>query len=66
MKNTQAHYAIIQGGKITNVVEWDGKSEYNPGGDLIKITGLSPEPGIGWDYVDGKFVDNRPQDDDEF
>ena len=59
-----AHYAVVQGGKVVNVIVWDGESEYNPDGELIKISGLTPEPGIGWDYADGKFEDNRPQDEE--
>jgi len=54
------HYAIVKDGKIVNTVVWDGESEYSPDGELIKITGLDPEPGIDWDYVDGEFIDNRP------
>lgn len=61
-----AHYAVVQGGKVVNVVVWDGESDYNPDGELIKISGMTPEPGIDWDYAKGKFVDNRPQlEDDE-
>ena len=54
------HYAIVVDGVVVNTVVWDGVTEYNPGGLLVDLTGLDPEPGIGWDYLDGKFVDNRP------
>jgi hypothetical protein len=65
MTTNTKHYAIIQEGKITNVIEWDGESDFNPDGELIQVTGLTPEPGIGWDYTKGKFKDNRPKDEDD-
>jgi hypothetical protein len=54
------HYAIVEDGVVTNVVVWDGETPYNPDGELVLVDGLTPEPGIDWDYVDGMFVDNRP------
>lgn len=56
------HYAIVLDGKVVNTVVWDGISEYNPSDEytLVELTGVDPEPGIDWDYVDGEFVDNRP------
>jgi hypothetical protein len=54
------HYAIVQHGVVVNVVVWDGESPYNPDGELVLIDGLTPEPGIGWDYDGEKFADNRP------
>jgi hypothetical protein len=54
------HYAIVEGNVVTNVVVWDGETPYNPDGELILIDGLTPEPGIGWDYDGEKFADNRP------
>jgi hypothetical protein len=54
------HYAIVVDGVVVNTVVWDGVSEYNPEGLLVDLTGVEPEPGIGWDYVDGVFMDNRP------
>jgi hypothetical protein len=57
------HYALVQNGVITNVVVWDGETPYTPDGELVLIDGLTPEPGIGWDYKKGKFVDNRPIED---
>jgi len=60
VENELSHYAVVQGGKVVNVVTWNGTSLFEPEGDLIKITGLTPEPGIDWDYADGEFVDNRP------
>lgn len=53
-------YAEIVDHKVVNVVLWNGVSPFDTGLELVEI----PEDsyaGIGWDYVDGKFVDNRPQ-----
>jgi hypothetical protein len=52
-------YAHIVDGKVVNVSIWDGKAPFNPDEELVEI----PEgktAGIDWDYIDGKFVDNRP------
>ena len=54
------NYAIVQDGKVTAVVVWDGVTEYNPEGELILVTGMDPEPGMRWDYDGKKFADNRP------
>ena len=54
------HYAIVENGVVTNVVVWDGETPYDPEGELVLIDGLTPEPGIGWDYDGKKFADNRP------
>ena len=53
------NYAHIIEGKVVNVSIWDGKSLFTTDEELIEI----PEgeiAGIGWDYSDGKFIDNRP------
>lgn len=53
-------YAHIVDGKVVNVSVWDGESEWTPVEEVVEI----PEgvtAGIGWDYIDGEFVDNRPQ-----
>jgi hypothetical protein len=66
----ETHYAVIDNGLVVNTVVWDGVSDYNPGENValvplpyttdddgeIRYTG-----GIGWDYMDGTFVDNRPE-----
>ena len=44
---------IIVDGKVSNTIEVDSL-DFMPG--LVEATG----GGIGWDYVDGQFVDNRP------
>jgi hypothetical protein len=51
-------YALIQDGKVVNVIVWDGLSEFNSLADLVELTNNA---GIGWNYVDGKFSDNRPK-----
>jgi hypothetical protein len=53
------HVAHIVDGTVVNVSVWDGVTPYEPAEELVEI----PEgttAGIGWDYVDGEFVDNRP------
>jgi hypothetical protein len=57
-------YAEIVDDKVVNVVLWDGVSHFNTGLEIVEI----PEDsyaGIGWDYVDGEFIDNRSQTEDE-
>jgi hypothetical protein len=52
-------YAHIVNGVVVNVSLWDGESTWTPAEEVVEI----PEgvyAGIGWDYVDGEFVDNRP------
>ena len=49
-----ANYAVIENGKVVNVVVSD--ADYAAENGWIEIT----NGGIGWDYVDGQFVDNRP------
>ena len=62
-------YAHIIGGKVVNVSVWDGVQEYTPPDDaeMIPLPSFIDEDGverhiggIGWDYVDGEFIDNRP------
>jgi hypothetical protein len=55
-------YAHIVGGEVVNVSLWDGVTPWTPSEQVVEI----PEgvtAGIGWDYIDGEFVDNRPQPD---
>jgi hypothetical protein len=52
-------YAHIVDGKVVNVSVWDGETQWTPAEEVVEI----PEgvtAGIGWDYIDGEFVDNRP------
>ena len=48
--------------KVVNVIVWDGERDYDPGEGLTLVL-LDGAGGIGWDYVDGEFVDNRPVED---
>jgi hypothetical protein len=46
---------IIENGKVVNTIEVESL-DFMPG--LV----AAPEgTGIGWDYVNGQFVDNRPK-----
>jgi hypothetical protein len=44
---------VITDGKVTNTIIVDSL-DFMPG--LVEATSGS----IGWDYIDGQFVDNRP------
>lgn len=69
-----AHYAHVIDGKVVNVSVWDGVTAYDLGERVTMVplpftedtdeeTGETVRRytgGIGWDYVDGEFVDNRP------
>jgi hypothetical protein len=57
--NNLKTYAHIVDGKVVNVSIWDGEAPFTPDEQLVEI----PEgttAGIDWDYIKGKFVDNRP------
>ena len=48
-------FAVIENQKVINTVV--SESDYaNAQGWVL----LSDNAGIGWDYIDGQFVDNRP------
>lgn len=59
-------WACVSDGKVVSVVRWDGVSDWPPSKDytMVDLTAY-PNVGIGWDYVDGEFVDNRPEPEDE-
>jgi hypothetical protein len=53
-------YAHIVDGKVVNVSIWNGEAPYSPDEELVEIPyGITA--GIDWDYLDGKFTDNRPK-----
>jgi hypothetical protein len=54
-------YAHIKDNKVINVVVWDDKSELPYADELVLIT---ENAGIDWDYIDGKFIDNRPTEEE--
>ena len=49
------NYALIEDGKVVNVVVADESFASEHG--LIQIP---DNAGIGWSYIDGQFVDERP------
>jgi hypothetical protein len=51
--------AHIVDGKVINISLWDGQTLWQPVEEVVQILPGTPG-GIGWDYVDGKFVDKRP------
>lgn len=74
------HYAVVNSeGRVERVVVWDGISDYDcgDGNALIAIPYEDVTDdfdgsvhriyagGVGWDYVDGEFVDNRPVEEPE-
>ena len=57
-------YAIVVSGVVTNIIVWDGLSEWAPEeGDVFETDG---SVGIGWLYQDGVFTNpDIPQPPDE-
>lgn len=55
-------WACIEEGKVRMVVRWDGVTSWPPADDYLMVD-LTDHPGvgIGWDYQDGQFIDNRPE-----
>lgn len=51
--------AHIVDGKVVNVSLWDGATPWTPAEEVVEVPG-GTTAGIGWDYVDGQFADNRP------
>lgn len=52
--------AHIVNNQVVNVSVWDGITEWNAAEDVAEIPEGLPV-GIGWDYFEGVFVDNRPR-----
>jgi hypothetical protein len=50
------NFAIIENGKVINSVV--AEADYAATQGWIELTDSA---GIDWDYIDGQFVDNRPQ-----
>jgi len=49
------NYALVENGEVVNAIVAD--ADFSAEHGLIQL----PEgAGIGWSYVDGEFVDNRP------
>jgi hypothetical protein len=51
--------AHIVDGVVVDVSLWDGVTKWKPLDEIAEIPEGSGA-GIGWDYIDGEFVDNRP------
>ncbi|HBH9684194.1 TPA: phage tail protein, partial [Escherichia coli] len=49
-----ASYAVIENGMVVNVIVWDGEDEFTVPDNLqlINISDISEQPGIGWAYSD--------------
>lgn len=60
MVNKMNKWAIVENGVVVNVVLWDGVSEWHAKEhqDVIDVgaSGGDSLVGIGWGYIDGKFV----------
>lgn len=59
-KNTEKSlkkYAHIKDSKVINILIWDGVTTLPDQNNLVEIVN---NEGIGWDYIEGKFIDNRP------
>lgn len=56
MSSQTNRYAIVVDDLVTNVVLWNGTSEYTPDGTLVQITDESLVPGPGWGYEEGKWI----------
>jgi len=48
------NYAIIENGKVVNAVV--AEADYAATQGWVELT----SGGIGWDYTNGQFIDNRP------
>jgi len=65
-------YAHVRDGVVVNVSLWDGATAFDPGDGVTMVPlpyiededGKRYTAGIGWDYVDGEFIDNRPDPED--
>ena len=55
-------YAVIENGMVVNVIVWDGEDEFTVPDNLqlINISDISEQPGIGWAYSDGVFTAPLP------
>lgn len=49
-----SNYAIIENGKVVNLVV--AEADYAATQGWVAC----PDGGVGWDYINGQFVDNRP------
>jgi hypothetical protein len=67
-------FALVSDGTVVNVILWDGETPVNFGDvEVVECPHVTDEDGeiaslvaSGFQYVDGQFVDNRPQEESEF
>lgn len=52
-------YAIVKNNEVTNIVEWDGESDFNPDGELVEAT-EDTKIGGSWDGNVFTFVTPNP------
>jgi hypothetical protein len=54
-------WACVKNGKVELVIVWDGIQEWPPAAqyEMVELTETTIA-GVGWDYANGKFTDNRP------
>ena len=58
----EKRWACVKDGKVEMVIIWDGVQTWPPAETYTMVELAEDSPvGPDWDYVDGKFVDNRPQ-----
>jgi len=66
--------AYIVDGKVNNIVVWDSSqpTDQGDGSEIVFLPTYVDEngkervvAGIGWDYIDGEFVDNRTKPEKE-
>jgi hypothetical protein len=55
-------YAVVKNNEVTNIVEWDGESDFNPDGELIAAT-EDTKIGGSWDGNVFTFVTPEPPPD---
>lgn len=57
----EKRWACVKDGKVEMVIIWDGVQEWPPANTYTMVELVEgSRAGIGWDYIDGEFVDNRP------
>jgi hypothetical protein len=57
-------FVIVNDNNVTNVVLWDGETEYAPDGTLIDVTDEPLPIGPGWGYDGSEWIEPLAADDD--
>ena len=60
--NIEKSWACVKNGKVELVIIWDGLEDWPPS-VTYEMVELPERSAVGpnWDYIEGEFVDNRPQ-----